>query len=61
MVQVDNITIRWFYSCSQYQLCFAFILMRYSDLTSSSPALITFPSVIVYYFNVKAPATYFTM
>ena len=51
---VDTIIFCWFYICPQYQFVVALILLRYSAITASLPALITFPLVFMYSCNVKS-------
>ena len=59
MIRVDTSNLL-FYFCFQYQFAFVFILIMYSDLNDSSPALLTWPSVCLPYWNVKSSGTYFT-
>ena len=60
MVCVDKITISLFPFCCQYLFVFDLIILSYSALTNSSPALLTFPSDVMLYFGVKGSYTYFT-
>ena len=57
MVRVDKTKLYWLLFFYQYQLVFDFILLRYSDLTASSPYLLTWQLVAISYCNAKMSNT----
>ena len=57
MVRVDKTKLYWLLFFYQYQLVFDFILLRYSDLTASSPYLLTWQLVAISSCNAKMSNT----
>ena len=60
-VRFDKMTISLFLFCCQYQLVFTFIILKHSDLNTSSPYSLTCPYVVVLSCSQDGSETYVRM